>query len=225
MAKVLLGPMAAEVRGQVGGVVFSRNTFGAYIRNNTSPVNPNTERQQTVRSGFGQAAVRWRDDTTPDERASWEQYALGTPLPNVFGLRQILSGNSLYIRYNAIAISEGLTPVDDGPATPGEAAMLIPTITGDTTLGILLTAFTPTPLVTADKIMILESALPVSQSRNFFNSPFTRVAFIDGDETLPFTLRVNTTVAIGQRWFYQFRILLADGRVGPKSIFRIDILA
>jgi hypothetical protein len=32
MAKVLLGPTIAEARGQIGGTVYSRNRYGAYIR-------------------------------------------------------------------------------------------------------------------------------------------------------------------------------------------------
>jgi hypothetical protein len=225
MAKVLLGPMVAEARGQAGGTVFSRNRFGAYIRQNVSPVQPNTTKQQEQRSAFTQAAQRWRDTLTPAQREAWKEYALGTPMIDSFGLPQIMPGNVMYVRANTMRIrAAALSPIDDAPVTPGMAPQLIPTLTGDTTNGIELTAFTPTLLV-ADTIEILESDAASSQSRNFFNGPFTQWGTPSGSPALPLTLRANTLVAVGQRWWYHFRVFLADGKVGPPSVFSIDILA
>lgn len=224
MARILPGSMVSDARGQIGGVVFSRNAAGAYVRNNSSPVNPNTSRQQAIRSGFGQAAARWRDTLTAAQRAAWEAYAQQTPVPNVFGGKDIISGIAFYCRFNGTWISEGETAVDDGPTQPGQASKLVVTIAGNTTTGITLTAFTPT-VATGNNIIILESGSAVSQSRNFYAGPFTRNAWMDGAETLPFTLKANTLVAVGQRWFFKFRVFMSDGRVGPATIASVDITA
>lgn len=222
MAKFLLGPVVAEARGQLGGTVFSRNRFGAYGRNNSSPVNPNTVPQQEQRSAFTQATQRWRDTLTDAQRQAWKEYAIGTPLRDVFGNTQIMPGNVMYVRFNQRTIRAGGVPVDDAPVTPGEAAQMIATITGDTTLGIQLTAFTPT-LVAADVFTVGESTAASAQSRNFFNGPFTRNSDNSGTVALPLLLRANTLVAIGQRWWYEFRVYLSDGKTGPKSVFSVDI--
>lgn len=222
--KVLLGALAAAASGQIGGVVASRNRYGPYFRNNSSPVNPNTAAQQLVRSSMTEAAQRWRDIVTAAQRVSWQEYANGTPLRDVFGLTQIMSGNVMYVRVNSILIRYGETPIDDAPVTPGQGGQMVATITGTVALGIQLTAFTPT-LTTTDFIQISESVGAVSQARNFFNGPFAAFAALSaGDVILPFLLRAGAAIAIGQRWYYRFRIILADGKVGPPAIGRVDIL-
>lgn len=222
--KFLPGPVIAAASGQIGGVVASRNRYGPYLRNNSSPVNPNSATQQLVRSSMTQATQRWRDTLTAAQRESWQEYANGTPLRDVFGLTQIMSGNVMYVRVNAILIRYGETPIDDAPVTPGQGGQMVPTITGTVAAGIQLTAFTPT-LVTTDFIQISESDGAVSQSRNFFNGPFAAFGALSaGDVALPFLMRAGAAVAIGQRWFYRFRIILADGKVGPPAIGQVDIL-
>lgn len=222
--KVLLGSIAAAASGQIGGLVASRNRYGPYFRNNSSPVNPNTAAQQLVRSAMTQATQRWRDVVTAAQREGWQEYANGTPLRDVFGLTQVMSGNVMYVRVNAILIRYGETPIDDAPVTPGQGGQMVPTITGDVATGINLTAFTPS-LVAGDFIQISESDGAVSQARNFFNGPFAAFGALSaGDVVLPFVMRVGAAVAIGQRWFYRFRIILADGKVGPPAIGQVDIL-
>lgn len=222
--KILLGALAAAASGQIGGIVASRNRYGPYLRNNSSPINPNTPAQQAVRSAMTQATQRWRDTVTAAQRESWQEYANGTPLRDVFGLTQIMAGNVMYVRVNAILIRYGETPVDAAPVTPGQAGQMVPTITGTTAAGINLTAFTPA-LTATDFIQSGESDGAVSQSRNFFNGPFVGKATLDaGDVALPLILRQPAAVAIGQRWFYRFRIIEADGKVGPPAIGSVDIL-
>jgi len=224
MAKILPGPNSGEIRGQMGGVVYSRNRFGMYVRNNSSPVNPQSARQNAIRAAFTQIAQRWRDTLTAAERQGWEDYAQETPLTDVFGLKQVMTGLNMYARFNVPWTDIGQTAVDAPPVTPGEATMVIPTMTGDTVAGIQITAMAPA-LANADRYMWLNSSAPVSQARNFYNGPFTRGGYIEGDRAWPLVIVGPGSVAIGQRWYFKFRALISDGRTGPPAIATVDILA
>jgi len=224
MAKILFGPTIGEARGKVAGTVYSRNRYCNYIRNKTTPVNPSTPAQVAMRAAFTQASQRWRDVLTAAQREAWIDYGMMTPLTDQLGNKQPMAGNAMYCRYNAPVIRRTGVAVDDGPTTPGEATMMRVTLGGDTTLGVQITAWVPT-LLAADWVGILNCAAPVAQSRNFFKGPFTWHDMIGGDTALPYTIIAPALVAIGQRWFFQFRAFVSDGRVGPPSIYQVDINA
>lgn len=224
MAKILPGPMGVEPRGQMGGVVFSRNRYGMYVRNNSSPVNPDTPRQQAIRGFFTQMTQHWRDTLTAAQRAAWEDYAAETPFIDQYGLKQHSSGANKYIAFNTPWVDRGQARVDDAPTTPGQGPLLSATLTGDTVAGIQLTAYAPT-ILAADRILILRCAAVVSQSRNFYNGPFTMWGAQAGDVALPVLLVQPAQCAVGQRWFFRFRALISDGRISSPSTALVDITA
>lgn len=224
MAKFLPGLPGADIRGQMGGVVYSKNRYGNYIRNNSSPVNPNTPRQVAIRTAFTEVIQHWRDTLTIAQRLAWEQYAKETKIKDVFGLPITLTAPNMYCRFNIPWTDIGEARVDAAPATPGQGPMLDMTITGDTVAGVELTAISPT-LLAADRIIGLRCFGPVSQARNFYNGPFTQTYNSAGDVALPVVIVIPAQCAVGQRWYFQWRALIADGRVGPTSLSRVDILA
>jgi hypothetical protein len=223
MAKILPGPMIAEARGSVGGTTFSRNRYGLYTRNKSSPVQPNTERQQSVRANFTLAAQRWRDTLTDAQREAWRDYALGSPIVDSLGLSQVLAGNAMYIRFNSVWLAEEGGAIDAAPTTPGLGPKIDPTITGDTVNGIQLTAFVPA--AANDRILVLTNDAPTAQSRDFFKGPFTFRAWITTAVALPWVFVLPAELAVGQRWFVAFRLFTDDGRVGDRTIVHVDITA
>ena len=52
MALIKTGPAVAVISGSVGGTVFSRNKGGAYMRNRSIPVNPQSAAQVVVRAAM-----------------------------------------------------------------------------------------------------------------------------------------------------------------------------
>jgi len=54
VAKIQFGNIVADARNSVGGVVYSRNTWGAYIRQKVSPVQPRTPRQNEMRANLAE---------------------------------------------------------------------------------------------------------------------------------------------------------------------------
>lgn len=62
-----------EFSGKLGGMVFSRNKGGAYVRKFVTPINPSTSKQRTVRERFSQRALEFR--ALPAEtKAMWAEY-------------------------------------------------------------------------------------------------------------------------------------------------------
>jgi len=63
-----LNGIFGPVSGSVGGVTASRNKFGGYLKTKPNPVNPNSERQQSVRNTFAALAEQWSNSLTQDDR-------------------------------------------------------------------------------------------------------------------------------------------------------------
>lgn len=74
MAKIVGGSMIGELSGKMGGMVFSRNKSGQYIRSYVVPVNPNTGAQLTARASFA-GAVGSFHSLDPAEKTQWQNFA------------------------------------------------------------------------------------------------------------------------------------------------------
>lgn len=85
--------------GSVGNTVYSRNKGGSYVRTRAIPTNPNTARQQTVRTQFQSLSSNW-STLTVAQRALWEAYAEAHPVPNRLGQMIVLSGLAMFLRLN-----------------------------------------------------------------------------------------------------------------------------
>lgn len=99
MATVKFSAIVSDVRGKVGGVVFSRGVNGSYIRKWAKGANRNTASQQIKRNTFSTYVGKWRG-LSPIEKQSWKDAtALFTQRNRVGDIVQ-LSGYQLYLRTN-----------------------------------------------------------------------------------------------------------------------------
>lgn len=73
MARIL-GFTYGELRGKIGGTVYSRNKAGAYARAKVTPVNPQTVRQQTQRYRFGLMSILYQS-LTNITKDCWQSFA------------------------------------------------------------------------------------------------------------------------------------------------------
>lgn len=106
LVKVQYGAIVTEMRGKVGGHVFSRNSSGGYMRPKTIPVNPNTPAQIAVKGIFNDNSAAWRN-LTQAQRDSFITYAPEYTNLNVWGSSQPLTGQQLYMRLNQNLASFG----------------------------------------------------------------------------------------------------------------------
>ena len=87
--------------GSIGGLTASHNKGGQYLRRRSVPTNPNTLRQQLVRSILGGLVNTWSDDLTDAERQAWRDYAQNTPVTDSLGQSMTLSGLNMFVRSNS----------------------------------------------------------------------------------------------------------------------------
>lgn len=111
---VKLGGLIAEARGSTGGVVFSRNRYGAYTRNRTKPVDPSTSAQNDQRTRMSASVVQWRD-LDESERRAFNAKALTTPMTNRLGETFNPSGMNLFIRGATLLQMAGIAAVTVPP--------------------------------------------------------------------------------------------------------------
>lgn len=99
MAKVKFSALVSEMRNKLNGSVFSKNRAGNYLRNKTTPVNPQTGFQQARRSTFGSISSAWRG-LTDSQRKSWIELAQQLVYTDIFGDTKVLSGSQLHQKLN-----------------------------------------------------------------------------------------------------------------------------
>ncbi|MBA7656193.1 hypothetical protein ES703_64108 [subsurface metagenome] len=114
MALVVL-PEGQQRSGSIGGTVWSRNSAGAYIRNRSVPVNPNTDRQVAVRNYVKNLTIRWANTLTQPQRDAWDVYAANVDWLNKLGDSVNLTGMPHYVRCNTLRLVLLQTRIDDAP--------------------------------------------------------------------------------------------------------------
>jgi hypothetical protein len=108
MALMKLGIVATDIRGSVGGTVFSRNLGGAYTRARTAPVNRKTPKQTQVRANFSNNSKAWSSLLESSQRAAWTFFAQNNPSVNVLGASIILTGLAMFNKLNQVLAQIGM---------------------------------------------------------------------------------------------------------------------
>lgn len=227
MATIRFGGGVAEMRGSIGGTVFSRNRYGAIARNRTKPVDPGTSFQLEVRALMGQVRAAFFQTLTDAQRAAWNQYANNVSMPNKLGEPINLTGYNMYCRSNIPILQAGGTRVDDGPtdfSLPEQDGSVVVTTTAATKA--VSVAYDDTALWCDEDggLMLVYESAPQNPGVNYFKGPFRYLGVIEGDSATPpsspeaFTSAFE--MAAGQKQFYQFRIVRADGRLSEP--FRVS---
>jgi len=222
MAQILFSVGIADARGSVGGNVFSRNRYGAYLRSRVVPINPQSQRQEAARIIMADLSQRWQNVVTPTQRLEWETHAAAISFPNKVGQSTNLSGMAMYIRSNAAILSAGGVVQDDGPASltlPGADPLFA--VTASETAGLLSIAFDPTLDWNADEGWLsIYMHQPKGASVNFFGGPFRQAGALEGDTAVPLTSPLTLTppfaLVEGQKVICEARIINPDGAVSNR---------
>lgn len=107
-------PLISSGSGSVAGLTFSHNRGGQYIRARSTPANPQTGRQQDVRSYLSMLSNGW-NSLTPGQREGWTLYGQNVPLLNAMSEPKISSGINHYLRSNVPRLTGGLAVIQDAP--------------------------------------------------------------------------------------------------------------
>lgn len=227
MALVKYGGGIIQMSGSVAGNTHARNRFGNYIRAKTKPINPNTARQQQVRSAIALLTVRWAQTLTVDQRTAWNLYADNVNMKNRLGEVIHLSGFNHYIRSNATLAWGSLTIVDDGPVIfelpDADPSLAVSASEGDQQWTVTYDDALDWAAETGGYLWVY-AGQPQNAQRNFFAGPwrwFTAVPGVDAAPPAgPLVSHSQWPIAEGQHLWIYCRILRKDGRLSER--FRAD---
>lgn len=149
-----------EMRGSVGGTVFTRNAAGAIAKIRTVPVYPATTKQVTQAATFATVAAAWKS-LTEAQALTWIVAAAGTDWTyvNRLGETRNYSGFGLFAKLNNSAYVESY-PITSAPTKPAMAGPTISSISAVVTAGVLALDVTHTTgTIQAESSMIF-SATP-----------------------------------------------------------------
>lgn len=220
MALIKLGGGVVDIRGSIGGTVFSKNRYGSYTRGRTIPVDPGTTAQTKIRAVYGQVRDAWFNTLTAAQRAAWAVYASNVSVQNRLGESITLTGWNMFSRTNACMLYNDYAIVADAPTEFSMAEQ-------DSTLAVTASEATQLVSVAFDDTMawldedgaalLIYVSRPQNATVNFFKGPYLIAGKIEGDSSTPPT--TPTTIALpfaaveGQKLFVQARIVRADGRL------------
>lgn len=190
--------VVAEIRGSISGTVFSKNTYGAYIRTKVTPVNRQTVFQQGVRQFLATIAQSWRALTQP-QRDLWNQFAINFNRTNIFGDSVQLTGFNLFMQLNRNLLEINLPTISDAPTPEAVFGFTSASIVADTGGGTLTLTYDPV-IPSTDSVVVFATA-PLSQGKDFAKSEFRKIRVltdIAGD---------NSPVNIGGEYITKFGAL------------------
>lgn len=153
MALIVPGAGVGQISGKVGGVVYSHNRGGAYVRARSIPVQPGGANQLKIRDAVEAASQQWRE-LAANARTAWQNWADQNPIPNRVGQMVRLQGNAAYVQLNARLVFNGESQISLPPASDVPLPLLTLTGSYDIGAGDFNLAFTPTPLTGGCKLLV-----------------------------------------------------------------------
>lgn len=205
--------------GSVGGLTFSHNKGGQYIRARVTPTDPATAFQNVIRAAAAGLVNFWNDVLTQIERDAWAVYATNTPLLDTFGEPRTVTGLNMYVRGNVSRIQAGLPRQDTAPTlfNLGEFTLVnVAIVAAGQNVSVDFTN-TDAWANENDSALLIYVSRPQNPGVAFFKGPYRLAGSIDGDSitapTTPQSRGVPFPVVAGQRVFTKFRATRADGRL------------
>jgi hypothetical protein len=119
MAKLLFSGLVDGVRGRTGGIIFSANSAGPFVRRFNPPIYKNTAAQVARRSVFSSWGGYW-SDLSPSQRNDWNTYAAdgAQALTNSLGNTYYLNGWQWFVSCNSNLALVNRSPISDAPVLP-----------------------------------------------------------------------------------------------------------
>jgi len=191
MAKVKYGGGVADMRNAFAGQVHSRNTYGNYIRQKVSPVQPRTPRQQQLRVNLTELAKRYSTVLTDEQRNAWINFAAANPVVDVFGDTIVLTGINMYQKINQIRLLMGLPILDNPPPDlsvqqPDSASLSIAYEGTPPTLKIKV-IFAPSPAPSGHRVEVWATE-PMKPGVMFFSQKLRLLTISPANQASPYDI-------------------------------------
>lgn len=230
--KFTTGAMVGDLSGSIGSTTASRNKFGQYFRSKVIPVNPNTTRQQAVRTIFATLVSAWNDTLTSAQRTAWDLWAQNTTIQGKNGSPINITGQNAYVRFNTARLQAGGGRVDSGPVIFNNGAPVTSFETINSgfigQIGVNTDAFSIavniSGLASDDGQLSIFLGAPVNASRTFFKGPYqfsVTIPILTNDAQKAITTGAATQeqesdLAAAQFRSIRFRLIYDDGRLSES---------
>lgn len=121
MALIKFSALVSDMRNKLNGSVLAKNKGGNYMRNKTTPVNPQSTAQLAKRAVFGAFSAQFRSLGT-EVVNSWNEAARNFPYFDIFGDSRTLSGSQLFVKLNNNLAQVTAAPITSPPDPAGAGA-------------------------------------------------------------------------------------------------------
>ncbi len=211
----IIQPILGTLRGSIGDNTFSHNRGGDYVRRRSTPTNPNSTRQQTMRTFLGTLAALWSSTLTPVEREQWNVWAGNQAKEGPLGNSINWTGINGYVSLNAHLLDAGDARIDIPPIVVAPTGLL--TLSVDiSAINTADVTFTGTPTAANHKLVMFMS-LPQSGAAqpNFKQSRI--VGYSAAAQASPWAATLPFSVTSGQT--VVFFVAILDDETGLFSPF------
>lgn len=211
----IIQPILGTLRGSIGDNTFSHNRGGDYVRRRVSPTNPNSTRQQTMRTLLATLAGLWSTTLTPAQREAWNTWAGNQAKEGPLGNSINWTGINGYISNNTHLLDAGDSRIDDPPVVVAPTGLLTASVdisaaaVGDVT-------FTGTPAA-ANHRLVMFMGLPQSGAAEPNFKQTRIVGYSAAAQASPWASSLPFTVQVGQK--VVFFVAIMDDDTGLFSSF------
>jgi hypothetical protein len=186
-------PILGPIRGSLGATVFSHNAGGDYVKLRQAPTNPNSARQQAVRSILSVLSAAFVG-LTEAERGTWQAYADLRPRQDPLGQSYTLTGHQQYIAINSRLQDAGLTLLDEAPINLVTTELVGPTVTISSATAISL-AFTGT--APGGSVIVAWMSQPFAGARDPNFNQATLIGYTAADPVTPVVMTLPIPISSG----------------------------
>jgi len=202
MALITPGPMAGQISGRLGSIVYSHNRGGPYVRNGTIPTLVTSEHAINAKARMTAQSQAW-DNLTTIQRLAWLEWARSNPVVNRLGSQVTVGGNAAFVGINCRLALSGDTTLTEPPIADPPVALATLTATFDIGAGNFELAYTATPLGATIKLWVLLVVLN-NPAVNYVENLLRNLARSAAAQASPYDIEAQTiarfgTLSVGQK--------------------------
>lgn len=174
MALIKYSALVTDMRGKLNGSVAAKNRGGQYLRNKTTPVNPQSIAQQKARATFGGVSSLFRQLKDEDVNA-WNAAAQNFPYTNIFGDVVYLNGLQLFTKLNTNLTIAEASNITMPPSPMGAGSVVL----GDVVIDISeeeAVLDIDSGVGDFSVMFVLEATAPQSGNTRFYKNHFRTIA-------------------------------------------------
>lgn len=212
-------PIFSQASGSVAGLTFAHSRAGMTVRARTSPTNPDTPRQRTIKHAVASLSPYWANILTQDMRDAWDLYGAIVVMTNALGQPFHLTGLNHFMRANVPRLQAGIAVIVAAPTTFDLGTFTAPAL-------IDADEAPPRYIISINGVdhwannvgghMLFYEGRPANVGQKYFGGPFRFGDKFDGHVGAP-TFSVNVTsvwkLTTGNLLWVQIRIIQVDGRL------------